>query len=201
MLKKKLLISVILASILLGVGGIIYVAFFCSSCLAAKQDQSADKSSEEIAGEKINLSILGLDEDLQIGSPDPFFTLEDLDGNKVSLDNFSDKNILLVFWATTCGWCEKERPDLNKFTKEQKNKIEVLAVSVEPKEKLKNYIDKKQVDFTVLSDPEAKTQLKYLAFGTPNHFLIDKQGKIAAVKPGYATYGDLLMLAKRVEDE
>lgn len=142
-----------------------------------------------------------LDTTLQEDSLASHFVLETLEGDKVSLSDLAGKNFLLVFWATFCGWCEKERPDLNKFTKEQKGYIEVLAVSGETKEVLKRYIEEKEVNFTILSDPGGKTQLKYLALGTPNHFLIDKQGKIVAKKPGYATYQDLLFLIKSLEEK
>lgn len=174
---------------LLGVGLFVGLTYFCPNCLTSNQSQM---TQTPLKGSDSNSP-------LSLGSPAPDFVLENLKGEKISLTDFKDSNVLLVFWASTCGWCEKERPDLNRFAVEQKGNIEVLAVSWEPKETLKKYIEKKEVKFTLLSDSSGEAQVKYFTFGTPNHFLINKERKIAVTRPGYASYNDLLMFAQAVK--
>lgn len=182
MIKK--IIAGVFVLVLLVAGFIIWSKFFCPTCRAVEQ----------------NLPSPVLNPAFQIESQAPHFVLETLEGSEVSLADFAGKNVLLVFWDTYCGYCEKERPDLNRFTEEQEDRIEVLAVSQEPKEMLKRYVEEKEVNFTVFFDPGGKTQNKYLALGTPSHFLIDKQGEIVATRPGYASYQDLLILTEFLEE-
>lgn len=135
----------------------------------------------------------------QIGSLAPNFTLKDSEGREVSLTDYAGRNVLLVFWATFCGWCEKERPDLIRFTREKKNQIEVLVIVWEPKKTVKKYISKKQINFPILLDSNGEVQVKYLAFGTPNHFWIDKERRLVVTRPGYANYDDLIRLSVVLE--
>lgn len=130
----------------------------------------------------------------QIASPAPHFVLKDLNGREVKLADFQGKNLLLVFWATWCGYCAKEKPDLVRFTSENKEKIEVVAVVDEPREMILAYIEKEGINFQILLDEGRKTFNQYQALGTPTHFLINSQGEIVGRRPGYASYNDLLIL-------
>lgn len=224
MLEKRIMKALLedrlmlFALTILVVGGlasfVIWRLFLCPEGLASKQEQKADlfprslsEANETLSpdqeleeGEEDSLEEQKLAQAQQIGSSAPNFVLEDLEGNKVSLFEFRGRNVLLIYWDSTCGWCEKERLDLIRFTQEQKGKIEVLAFSREQKEELKKYVKEKEINFAILLDPEGKTQADYLAIGTPNHFLINKQSKIAATRPGYASYDDLLELAQTLEE-
>lgn len=184
-------------------GFVVWQFLFCPGCMASEQrtDSLGNPAKTSDLQSRVG-ALLGeqeLNQTPQIGSPAPNFILENLEGDEVSLSDFAGKNVLLVFWATYCGYCEKERPDLNRFTEEQEGKIKVLAISSEPKETLKKYVQEKEINFNLLWDSEGKTQIKYLALGTPNHFLIDKQGKIVAARPGYASYQELLRLTESLE--
>lgn len=130
----------------------------------------------------------------------PYFVLESLEGNKVTLSDFTGQDVLLVFWATYCGWCAKEKEDLMRFTEEQKGKIEVVVVVNEPKETVLDYAKREGINFAVLVDEGRKTFEKYQLLGTPDHFLINKEGEIVARRSGYASYTDLLMLAESLEE-
>lgn len=123
----------------------------------------------------------------------PDFTSEDIYGNKISLSDFQgEKPVLLVFWATWCSYCAKELPDLKAFTEAYQKEIQVIAVSSgESKETIRDYIQEEDVNFLMLLDEERKIWNTYLVRGTPSHFLIDKEGKIASLRPGLASRSDL----------
>lgn len=123
----------------------------------------------------------------------PNFASEDIFGNKITLNSFRNKKpVLLVFWATWCGYCAKEKEDLKTFTSRYQDKIRVLAVdSGEPKEVIKDYIEKENINFLMLLDEQRKIWNQYLIRGTPSHFLIDKEGKIITIRPGLAFLKDL----------
>lgn len=121
------------------------------------------------------------------------FTSEDVDGNKISLSDFRGKKpILLVFWATWCGYCAKELPDLKVFTQKYQDKIKVMAVdSGEPKKTIRDYIQKEDANFLMLLDEDRKIWNQYFVRGTPSHFLIDKEGKVVTLRPGLASLDNL----------
>ena len=108
----------------------------------------------------------------------------------------------MVFWDTWCGYCAKEKDDLKTFTKRYQDKIQVLAVdSGEPKQTIRDYIGKENINFLILLDEQRKIWNQYLIRGTPSHFLIDKQGKIITMRPGLASLADLETMLSMIPKE
>ena len=130
---------------------------------------------------------------LGVGDLAPDFVAEDISGNKTALSDFKNKKpVLLVFWATWCGYCAKELPNLKGFAQDHQKEIQVIAVSSgESKETIKKYIQEKDINFLMLLDENRKIWNQYLVRGTPSHFLIDSSGKIAGIRPGLASREDL----------
>jgi peroxiredoxin len=139
----------------------------------------------------------------QIGALSPDFVTEDILGNKVILSDFRGKKpVLLVFWATWCGYCAKELPDLKTFTSRYQDRIQILAVdSGEPKEILKDYFGKNNINFQMLLDEQRKIWNQYLVRGTPSHFLIGKDGRIITMRPGLASLADLEIMLSMILEE
>ncbi len=183
-------------SYLLLLGVIIFAWFIYKTFISCPTCLAAEKEPKNVLGVPLKID----KKSLEVQTPAPDFTLKNLEGKEVSLSDFTGKNVLLIFWATTCGWCEKERPSLMKIAEEQKDKIEVLAIVWEPEEIVKAYAEEKKINFTILFDTNGEAQVKYLAFGTPNHFFIDKESKIVFKKPGYIPYENLLMLIQSLEE-
>ncbi|MFH2014060.1 MAG: redoxin domain-containing protein [Patescibacteria group bacterium] len=137
----------------------------------------------------------------EIRSSAPDFISEDVYGNKIALSDFkNEKPVLLVFWATWCGYCTIELPDLKIFTAKHKNEIQVIAIaSGESQETVKNYIEEKDINFLILLDERREIWSSYLARGTPSHFLINKNGKIVTLRPGLASIDDLEVMLTMLE--
>ena len=98
---------------------------------------------------------------LEVGTKAPSFTLPDQTGEDVSLSNFSGKKVVLWFFpkASTPGWTiegQGFRDELKKF--EEKN-IVVLGMSADSIKKQKNFCDKQDFQYQILSD-ESKDTLK-----------------------------------------
>ena len=66
---------------------------------------------------------------LQSGQPAPAFTLHDLDGQPVSLSQFKGQAVLLDFWASWCGPCIIDLPDIRKI-KEKTNALPVVFLNM-----------------------------------------------------------------------
>jgi peroxiredoxin len=62
----------------------------------------------------------------------PEFTLEDLDGNKISLSDYRGKVLFLNFWATWCPPCRYEIPGFIEVYKKYKDKgMEIIGISLD----------------------------------------------------------------------
>jgi peroxiredoxin len=111
----------------------------------------------------------------------PDFTLNNLNGKKVTLSQFRSKAVILNFWSIWCGPCLAEMPSLNKLYLEFKDRgLVVIAVAEDPAEKpVKSYVQEKGIAFTILMDKDKKVYFNYSLFGIPVTFLIDKKGVIA----------------------
>ena len=60
----------------------------------------------------------------------PDFTVFDLDGNEVHLQDFFGKPIVLNFWASWCGPCKMEMPDFNEKYQELGEEIQFLMINM-----------------------------------------------------------------------
>lgn len=108
------------------------------------------------------------------------FTLNRIDGKRISLSDFRDKKLVLaVFWATWCPYCVEEIPILNQMVDEYKDKVEILGIDIkENAEKVNSFSEKKGVKYTILLDTNGEIAKKYGVLGIPTNVLIDKDGKI-----------------------
>ena len=109
----------------------------------------------------------------KIGNMAPAFTLEDQQGNKVSLKDFRDKShVVLYFYpkAMTPG-CTVQACGIRDYKKEfKKANTVVLAVSPDPSTRLLKFQDRDKLNFTLLSDEDHKIADKYGSWG-PKKFM------------------------------
>jgi len=125
------------------------------------------------------------------------FTLKDLEGNDVSLSDYEGKIVLLNFWATWCGFCDLEMPDLERLYTVNEDVV-VLGVNVgEDLDLVKEYVDEKKISFPIVLDETTDIASDYLVSGLPTTYFIDENGMIYGVFPGMMTYD---MMTGFVED-
>ncbi len=115
------------------------------------------------------------------GQRAPDFTLNDINGNKVSLSAFKGKVILLHFWATWCPPCRAELPTMNKLQQLLKNKgLVILAISTDRSTyDVKDFLSRHPLNYTVVVDYNLNvSRTLYKVFMVPTTFLIDKKGVV-----------------------
>lgn len=106
------------------------------------------------------------------------FSLEDLNGNTVSLSDYKGKKVFLNFWATWCPPCKAEMPDIEKLYQETKDSdLVILAVNVgEDKNTVQEFIRDKGYNFPVLLDVKGEVSQLYQVTLIPTSYFIDTEG-------------------------
>ncbi|MDB5062322.1 MAG: hypothetical protein JWP67_2165 [Mucilaginibacter sp.] len=122
-----------------------------------------------------------------IGAMAPDFIQNDVNGLPVRLSSFKGKYVLIDFWASWCGPCRQENPNVVRTYNKYKNKnFTILGVSLD-REDGKNAwlaaIKKDGLTWTQVSDLKYWNNLAAAVYGVrsiPQNFLIDPTGKIVA---------------------
>jgi len=131
----------------------------------------------------------------------PDFSLTDLDGNTVSLSDYrGQKNVYINFWASWCGPCKLEMPDIEEIHREYEDKdLVVLTVNVgESQNVVEKYINSNGFSFPVLLDPEMAVSKLYKVNSIPVSIFIDKEGKIINQRVGLLTKEQMLSYIEKL---
>jgi len=113
----------------------------------------------------------------------PDFQLTDLNDQPVFLSDYKDKQaVILFFWTTWCPYCRDELKTLNQqYVELAKDAVKVLAINVgESKYKVDNFVQSRNLAFTVLLDKDSTVASAYDLLGFPSYFVINKAGQIIA---------------------
>ena len=115
------------------------------------------------------------------GTPAPDFTLESLDGQKVTLSGFKGKAVLVNFWATWCGPCKIETPWLVELQNEYGSQgLQIVGVAMDDsgKDEIARFAKDMGMNYPVLLGKEAVGEAYGGVPALPESFFIGRDGKI-----------------------
>ena len=120
------------------------------------------------------------------GQDAPDFTLNDLYGNPVQLSNLRGRVVLVNFWATWCGPCRAELPDLAAVhSAHQADGLTILGVNDgEQAETVSSFLKNNWIPYPVLLDSNQRISSTYRVSAIPMSFLIDRRGVMRTVLSG-----------------
>ena len=175
--------SALILSLLLVV--LIAITAYIIITLPSEEAQAAEGSVATLVEDEPN----DLAETTLINAGDiaPDFTVEMLDGSKVTLSALQGKPTLLIFWATWCPPCRLELSKLQEHIIDRYgDKINVLPISRgEERAKVEEYISKMGYTFAVGLDGDQSIYRKYATNYIPRCFVIDAKGKVLYSGVGY----------------
>lgn len=122
-----------------------------------------------------------------IGERAPDFTLRSSIGKNLKLSEYRGQVVMVNFWATWCGPCREELPQLNRlYAQYQRAGFVLLGLNVDdnPKAALK-LVDQLSLGFPVLFDSKKQVSGRYDVDAMPSTLLIDRSGVVRYLHRGY----------------
>ena len=120
-------------------------------------------------------------------------TLDDLDGNPVSLAALRGRPVWVNLWASWCPPCQVETPVLRDvYAAHKDDGLALIAVSVQEAspDEVRRYADTYGLDYTIAFDGTSEVFRAWRGFGLPTHYFIDAEGIIRAVHYGPLSTAD-----------
>ena len=107
-------------------------------------------------------------------------SLRTLDGAAASITEIQDKVILLNFWATWCGPCRQEMPEIAKLREQLADEaLVVVALTNESPEEVRAYLERTPFPFRFLLDKDNTLVNQLRVPGFPSTLILDRQKRIA----------------------
>lgn len=133
--------------------------------------------------------------------PAPDFTLTDQNGVEHTLSDYKGKTVFLNFWATWCGPCQQEMPDIQKMYEEYGENSEDLIVlgvtnpktSERPQnsdvsaEEITQFLEERGYTYPSVMDTTGEIFTEYSISAFPTTFMIDKDGNVFGYVSGTLT--------------
>ena len=131
------------------------------------------------------------------GEPVPEFALDDLSGNTVEVPRaYAGRPLLVNVWATWCGPCRQEMPELQRFANEQgTNGVQVVGIALDEAPVVRDFVAKTGVRYPILMDTpgsaDAGVRLGNPKGVLPYSVLISADGRLLRQRIGPFAAGEI----------
>jgi len=129
----------------------------------------------------------GLTVGLREGELAPDFEFSAFDGQRLKLSDFRGRPVFINFWATWCGPCRAEMPDIQTVLEDHAgDRLVVIGINNgEALAPAQRYLDKLDMRWTAFAyDPQQDIVRRYGIYGMPTSFFVDAEGVIVRVHSG-----------------
>lgn len=132
----------------------------------------------------------------EVGRAAPDFLLASADGGEERLSAYRGKWVLLNFWASWCGPCRQETPDLQRLQARRLETLVVLGVNQqESRDTAAEFVEEYQLTYPIALDLSGEVSTAYrVGRGLPVSILVDPSGVIRELRIGRIDEEDLSVL-------
>jgi peroxiredoxin len=125
----------------------------------------------------------------QVGQLAPDFQYTMPDGTTRKLSDLRGKKVLINFWATWCGPCRSEMPDLQKALDEAGDTVVVLGVNkAQELKEIAPFADELGISFLLIANESGDIAGRYAAQNLPTSYFVNTDGTIGLKKTGVMNY-------------
>lgn len=161
---------------------LIYIVVFIFILVGAKYGYKYLTESYEKENGKDSSGDVYVSEETKHKASD--FEVINENGKKVKLSDYFGKPIVVNFWATWCGPCQKEIPDFIKAYQKHGEEIEFLMVNLtdghpDTVESVKQFMNENKYEFPIYFDTELDAANTYQLYSIPQTLFINADGEIS----------------------
>lgn len=129
----------------------------------------------------------------ELGALAPLFAAERIDGETLNLLELRGSPVILNFWATWCGPCAAEMPELQAFYESrQEDGVRILGVNLgERPEDVTTWIQRYGLTFDLLLDSQGDIATLYRLRGQPSTYIVSPEGVITSIFYGPTVFSQL----------
>jgi thiol-disulfide isomerase/thioredoxin len=133
---------------------------------------------------------------VKVGEAVPAFSLQGIDGkqymiggkgNQGNQGDVAQKPIWIHFWASWCGPCQSEAPDIEELTAKYKDRLDAYGINAtmyDNEKDVKTFVEKYRLAFPVLKDEQGDIFKLFRGAALPTHVFIDGNGIVKEIKIG-----------------
>lgn len=127
--------------------------------------------------------------------------LTKLDESVTTLESYKGKVLIINFWASWCGPCQKEAPHLKAFYDNMPDNVELLAINITSSEIRKNiekFIHLYDLKFPIFLDLDKSLEKSFKVLTYPTTFIVDSDGTLKYTIKGPINENELKKLVSNL---
>lgn len=122
----------------------------------------------------------------------PDFAYTFADGATQRLSDLRGRKVIVNFWATWCGPCEEEMPDLQRLANERSDVVVLGVNKLELVDAIIPFVQERALTFTMIANPDGDISERYGAKNIPISYFIHSDGTIGFRHLGIMSYEMML---------
>lgn len=196
--------------VLSGIAGTVVLAIGLSSCASNEKGNPTVTSKPVVTSNPPTISRPAITGPVELSAEIRDTQVKTLDGESLKLSDYDNKVVVVNIWATWCGPCRQEMPDLVKLNNEYKSRgLVVLGLATTYNERndpehVKEFIKAQKVDYKILWDDGSLAGPLVQSMNgrgvIPQSFVIARDGRIVKHFTGFSPLSTPTLMRQAVEE-